>query len=199
VAEFRRLSGSSQDFSKVFWLTCGLSGFRLARKGAEIQFSFPRDRWFESTSLQRRVGCELDSWIMVGADGLGSKEDVRVFNLIVLAQFVWRVSSAAIPARRPQVVAPPDRMPRPYRVRRTRRDVRQRVSAPMGPMVYCRRNTAGARSPRSGAPLFPRNPKAGPSFPCAWAFGDRRWRGRRQVAIGPPGLFGLVRRDDLGA
>ena len=68
-----------------------------------------------------------------------------------------------------------------------------------GPMVYCRRNTAGARSPRSGAPLFPRNPKAGPSFPCAWAFGDRRWRGRRQVAIGPPGLFGLVRRDDLGA
>jgi hypothetical protein len=79
-----------------------------------------------------RVGCELDSWIMVGADGLGSKEDVRVFNLIVLAQFVWRVSSAAIPARRPQVVAPPDRMPRPYRVRRTRRDVRQRVSAPMG-------------------------------------------------------------------
>jgi hypothetical protein len=45
---------------------------------------------------------------MVGADGLGSKEDVRVFNLIVLAQFVWRVSSAAIPARRPQVVAPPD-------------------------------------------------------------------------------------------
>jgi hypothetical protein len=147
-----------------------------------------------------RVGCELDSWIMVGADGLGSKEDVRVFNLIVLAQFVWRVSSAAIPARRPQVVAPPDRMPRPYRaVRRTRRDVRQRVSAPMGPMVYCRRNTAGARSPRSGAPLFPRNPKAGPSFPCAWAFGDRRWRGRRQVAIGPPGLFGLVRRDDLGA
>jgi hypothetical protein len=62
-----------------------------------------------------------------------------------------------------------------------------------------RRNTAGARSPRSGAPLFPRNPKAGPSFPCAWAFGDRRWRGRRQVAIGPPGLFGLVRRNDLGA
>jgi hypothetical protein len=52
-----------------------------------------------------------------------------------------------------------------------------------------------ARSPRSGAPLFPRNPKAGPSFPCAWAFGDRRWRGRRQVAIGPPGLFGLVRRS----
>src|SRR5580704_7691750 len=99
--------------------------------------------------LLLRVGCELDSWIMVGADGLGSKEDVRVFNLIVLAQFVWRVSSAAIPARRPQVVAPPDRMPRPYRVRRTRRDVRQRVSAPMGPMVYCRRNTAGARSPRS--------------------------------------------------
>jgi hypothetical protein len=126
--------------------------------------------------------------------------DVRVFNLIVLAQFVWRGSSAAIPARRPQVVAPPDRMPRPYRaVRRTRRDVRQRVSAPMGPMVYCRRNAAGARSSRSGAPLFPGNPKAGPSFPCAWAFGDRRWRGRRQVAIGPPGLFGLVRRDDLGA
>ena len=150
--------------------------------------------------LLLRVGCELDSWIMVGADGLGSKEDVRVFNLIVLAQFVWRVSSAAIPARRPQVVAPPDRMPRPYRaVRRTRRDVRQRVSAPMGPMVYCRRNTAGARSPRSGAPLFPRNPKAGPLFPCAWAFGDRRWRGRRQVTIGPPGLLGLVRRDDLGA
>jgi hypothetical protein len=43
---------------------------------------------------------------MVGADGLGSKEDVRVFNSIVLAQFVWRASSAAIPARRPQVVAP---------------------------------------------------------------------------------------------
>ena len=41
--------------------------------------------------------------------------------------------------------------------------------------------------------------KAGPSFPCAWAFDDRRRRGRRQVAIGPPGLFGLVRRDDLGA
>jgi hypothetical protein len=76
----------------------------------------------------------------------------------------------------------------------------QRVSAPMGAMVYCRRNTAAARSPRSGGPLFPRNPKASPSsFPCAWAFGDRRWRGRRQVAIGPPGLFGLVRRDDLGA
>ena len=46
---------------------------------------------FESASLQQRVGCELDSWIMVGADGLGSKEDVRVFSLIVLAQFVWRV------------------------------------------------------------------------------------------------------------
>jgi hypothetical protein len=70
------------------------------------------DRKFESISLQRRVGCELDSWVMVGADGLGSKENVRVFKLIVLAQFVWRVSSAAIPARRPQVVAPPDRMPR---------------------------------------------------------------------------------------
>jgi len=68
-----------------------------------------------------------------------------------------------------------------------------------GQMVCSRRNTAGARSPRSGAPLFPRNPKAGPSFPCAWAFGDRRWRGRRQVAIGPPGLFGLISRDDLGA
>ena len=162
-------------------------------------FGIFRDEFAADSPLQRRVGCELDSWIMVGADGLGSKEDVRVFNLIVLAQFVWRVSSAAIPARRPQVVAPPDRMPRPYRVRRTRRDVRQRVSAPMGPMVYCRRNTAGARSPRSGAPLFPRNPKAGPSFPCAWAFGERRWRGRRQVAIGPPGLFGLVRRDDLSA
>jgi hypothetical protein len=40
---------------------------------------------------------------MVGADGLGSKEDVRVFSLMVLAQFVWRVSSAAISARRPQV------------------------------------------------------------------------------------------------
>jgi len=26
---------------------------------------------------------------MVGADGLGSKEPVRVFSLIVLAQFVW--------------------------------------------------------------------------------------------------------------
>ena len=25
---------------------------------------------------------ELDSWIMVGADGLGSKEDVRVFSLM---------------------------------------------------------------------------------------------------------------------
>jgi hypothetical protein len=52
------------------------------------------------------------------------------------------------------------------------------------------------------ATLFPRNPKAGPSFPCAWAFGDRKvfaalvcsaavkrhlifkWRGRGQVAIG---------------
>ena len=137
------------------------------------------------------------SWLAPTGSG---PEDVRVFNLMVLAQFVWPVSSAAIPARRPQVVAPPDRMPRPYRaVRRTRRDVRQRVSAPMGPMVYCRRNTAGARSPRSGAPLFPRNPKPGPLFPCAWAFGERKWRGRRQVAIGPPGLFGLVRRDDLSA
>jgi hypothetical protein len=37
------------------------------------------------------------------------------------------------------------------------------------------------------------------SFPCAGAFGDRRWRGRRQVAIGPSGLFGRVRRDNLGA
>src|SRR6202040_1802193 len=92
-----------------------------------------RNRKFEPTSLQRRVGCELDSWIMVGADGLGSKEGVRVFSLIVLAQFVWRVSSAAIPARRPQVVAPPDRMPRPYRaVRRARRDVRQRELAMLG-------------------------------------------------------------------
>jgi len=27
----------------------------------------------------------LDSWIMVGADGLGSKEGVRVFSLTVLA------------------------------------------------------------------------------------------------------------------
>ena len=78
------------------------------------------------------------------------------------------------------------------------RCVLQAPRLPWG-MVCCRRNTAGARSPRSGAPLFPRNLKAGPSFPCAWAFGDRRWRGRRQVAIGPPGLFGLVRRDDLGA
>ena len=59
-----------------------------------------RDQEFESPLLQRRVGCELDSWIMVGADGLGSKEDVRVFSLIVLAQFVWRVSSPAISARR---------------------------------------------------------------------------------------------------
>ena len=58
------------------------------RKG----FSFRWDRQFESGLLQRRVGCELDSWIMVGADGLGSKEDVRVFNLIVLAQFVWRAA-----------------------------------------------------------------------------------------------------------
>ena len=43
-----------------------------------------------------RVGCELDSWIMVGADRLGSKEDVRVFNLIVLAQFVWRPPNSTI-------------------------------------------------------------------------------------------------------
>jgi hypothetical protein len=35
---------------------------------------------------------------MVGADGLGSKEDVRVLSLIVPAQFVWRVSPAAIPS-----------------------------------------------------------------------------------------------------
>jgi hypothetical protein len=46
----------------------------------------------------------LDSWIMVGADGLGSKEGVRVFSLIMLAQFVWRVSSAGDSRRRPQVV-----------------------------------------------------------------------------------------------
>jgi hypothetical protein len=69
----------------------------------------------------------------------------------------------------------------------------------LGLWVCCQRNTAVARSPGSGAPLFPRNPEAGPSFSCARAFGDRRWRGRRQVAIGPPGRFGLVRRDDLGA
>src|SRR5580692_1940782 len=55
---------------------------------------------FESISLQRRVGCELASWIMVGADGLGSKENVRVFSLMVLAQFVWRVSSARVRAVR---------------------------------------------------------------------------------------------------
>src|SRR6202163_649032 len=52
------------------------------------------------------------SWLAPTGSG---PEDVRVFNLMVLAQFVWPVSSAAIPARRPQVVAPPDRMPRPYR------------------------------------------------------------------------------------
>ena len=46
------------------------------------------NRWFESISLQRRVGCELDSLIMVGADGFGSKEGLRVFSLIVLTQFV---------------------------------------------------------------------------------------------------------------
>ena len=33
---------------------------------------------------------------MVGAYGLGSKEDVRVCSLIVLAQFVWHVSSALL-------------------------------------------------------------------------------------------------------
>jgi hypothetical protein len=43
--------------------------------------------------------------------GSDPNEDVRVCSLIVLEQFVWRVSSAAIPARQPQVVAPPDRMP----------------------------------------------------------------------------------------
>ncbi len=32
------------------------------------------------------------------------------------------------------------------------------------------------------------------SLPCAGAFGDRRWRDRRHVAIGPPSLFGRVRR-----
>ena len=42
-------------------------------------------------------------------------------------------------------------------------------------------------------------PKPVASFPCAGAFGDRRWRDRGQVVIGPPSLFGLVRRDDLGA
>src|ERR1700741_5006849 len=28
------------------------------------------------------------------------------------------------------------------------------------------------------------------SLPCAGAFGDRRWRDRRRVAIGPPSLLG---------
>ena len=64
------------------------------------------------------------------------RTDDSARNVVATARFVkarWSVSSAAIPARRPQVVAPPDRMPRPYRaVRRTRRDVRQRASAPMG-------------------------------------------------------------------
>src|SRR5438477_10874035 len=64
------------------------------------------------------------------------RTDDSARNVVATARFVkarWSVSSAAIPARRPQVVAPPDRMPRPYRaVRRSRRDVRQRASAPMG-------------------------------------------------------------------
>jgi hypothetical protein len=45
--------------------------------------------------------------------------------------------------------------------------------------------------------MLPLKPVA--SFPCAAVFGGRRWRGRRQVAIGPPGLFGLVRRDNFSA
>jgi hypothetical protein len=132
------------------------------------QVSFPLwhcpvgwDREFESAFLQRRVSCELDSWIMVGADGLGSKEGVRVFSLIVLAQFVWRVSSASDSARRPQVV-------------------NLRIECPdlivlfggaggmcgnasrllLGAMVYCRRNTAGARSPRSRGAFVPQKPQS---------------------------------------
>src|ERR1700758_1996176 len=49
--------------------------------------------------------------------------------------------------------------------------------------------------PEQGAFVPPETLKAGRSFLCARAFGDRSWRGRRQVAIGPPGLFGFVRRQ----
>ena len=61
--------------------------------------TFPRIQFrFASGSLQRRVGCELDSWIMLGDDGLESKDDVRVFSLIVLARFVCSVASGAASA-----------------------------------------------------------------------------------------------------
>ena len=45
--------------------------------------------------------------------------------------------------------------------------------------------------------MLPLKPVA--SFPCAGAFGHRTRRGRRQVAVGPPGLFGFVRRGNLSA
>src|ERR1700731_4003129 len=109
---------------------------------------------------------------MVGADGLGSKEGVRVFSLIVLAQFVWRVSSAAIPARRPQVVAPPDRMPRPYRaVRRARRDVRQRELA----MWWARRRSVlSVSDPRERAARGPAGADRAPSS-ARCALGGKRF------------------------
>ena len=158
----------------------------------------PRDRCSDPVPSTGESDANSISWIRVGAGGLGSQRGCAGFQLdragaVRVARFVCSASSAASAGG-----GTPDRMPRPYRaVRWTRRQ--QRVSVSYGGNSLLRRNTAWARSPRSGAPLFPRNPKAGPSFPCAWAFGERRWRGRRQVAIGPPGLFGLVRRDDLGA
>jgi hypothetical protein len=55
------------------------------------------NRWFESAFLQRRVLRTRFPGSWLAPTGSDPKEDVRVFSLIVLAQFVWRVSSAAIP------------------------------------------------------------------------------------------------------
>jgi hypothetical protein len=45
---------------KVCWLDSWSVRIENCSKGAAMQFSFPRDRWFESTSLQRGVLCKPD-------------------------------------------------------------------------------------------------------------------------------------------
>ena len=158
----------------------------------------PRDRCSDPVPSTGESDANSISWIRVGAGGLGSQRGCAGLQLdragaVRVARFVCSDSSAAAAsggASGSNALTLSCCSEYPAAATRL---------GSYGANSLLRWNTAWARSPRSGAPLFPRNPKAGPSFPCAWAFGERRWRGRRQVAIGPPGLFGLARGDDLSA
>src|SRR5271165_6689096 len=95
---------------------------------------------------------------MVDADGF--QRGCAGFQLdragaVRVARFVCSDSSGS-----PQVVAPPDRMPRPYRaVRRTRRDVWHGISAPMGQWSAAGGIQPGPVTEGRGA-VVPQKPKA---------------------------------------